>query len=240
MQYVFDENHPFLREIMVHTLAVLGFTAVVDLGRTRETVKQLENIINREKRLPTEITFPLDFPPRVRGAGCVADSVLLNAQDIALGIQSSVSISIIHYEDADATAPVPPSRWQQPGSLHYKPPPGYLHLAAQVSAGSAYEAIKDEIGNAYGPDPTSWPKVLEYFRHVRNGCFHKNRFDGRPPRGKRTAIDASNPPRWRISVMPDDASMNSRAVFGDFLDVGDCPILLGDVANQLRYDGVVT
>ena len=39
--------------------------------------------------------------------------------------------------------------------------------------------------------------------------------------------------------MTDDASINSRWVFGDLLDMGDCPVLLGDVANQLKHDAVI-
>ena len=113
-------------------------------------------------------------------------------------------------------------------------------MAAQVAVGSAYESVKDVMEGAYGRDPAKWPKIIEYFRHVRNGCFHRNEFNILAPRGKASAIDHANPPQWRHSVMTDDVSMNTRQVFGDFLDVGDCPVLLGDVASQLDSDGLVT
>lgn len=239
MEYVVDSSHPFFREILVHYLAFLGFAAIVNLGRSRVKVRQLEDMLNREQRLPTQFTFPLDFPPHVRGAGRVADSVLLNAQDLAVAIQDGTPIPPIRYEDAEPTAPISKARSKQSYSLHRKNPPGYLYQAAQVSLGSAYESVKDKIERAYGRDPVRWPKVMEYFRHIRNGCFHNNMFNIRPPQRRTTAIDANNPPSWRTSVMPSDATMNTRGVLGDFLDVGDCPILLGDVAKQLQSDGVV-
>lgn len=237
MEYIIDGTHPFFREILVHYSAVLGFAAMINLGRSRDAVKQLEGIVNRERRIPNNFTFPLDMPPVVRGAGFVCDSVLLNAQAIIEAIQGSAPI-VIRYEDADPTAPAVSSSIPQPYSLHVKSPPGLHYLAAQVSVGSAYESVKDNIERAYGCDPVSWPKVIEYFRHVRNGCFHHNSFSVRPHRGKSTAIDPANPPQWRSSTMTDDAFMNTRDVFGDFLEVGDCPILLGDVAKRMQDDGV--
>ncbi len=58
-------------------------------------------------------------------------------------------------------------------------------------------------------------------------------------RDKTNAIDTSNPPNWRTSAMPDDAAMNSREFVEDLLLAGDIPILLGDVAVQLRADGAI-
>jgi len=38
--------------------------------------------------------------------------------------------------------------------------------------------------------------------------------------------------------MPDEASMNKKRLIGDWLDLGDVPILLGDVDELLKVSGV--
>ncbi len=238
MEYIFDTEHPFFREIMVYTTAVLSMMSLLNLGRIREAIEQLKEMgVSRSGNIHS-FTFPPHTQDSIRTAGRVVDSILLNARDITLAIQGSTPVFCIRYEDTEATPPLSRNQSNQLGVPSYQIPGGVLHLAAQVVAGSAYETIKDKIEAAYGRDPVSWPKVIEYFRHVRNGCFHNNRFNVQPPRGKLWGIDVGNPPRWRTSIMPDDASINNRWVFGDFLDIGDCPILLGDVVGQLKRDGV--
>lgn len=78
---------------------------------------------------------------------------------------------------------------------------------------------------------------MQYFRHVRNAAAHGNRFDVRSYQG-RAAIDASNRPVWRSSVMQDDGSMDDRLLMGDWWDVGDVPIFLGDAEVFLRSVGI--
>ena len=238
MEYIFDVEHPLFREIMVCTTAVLSMIALLNLGRTRVAIEQLKEMLNHPGS-GRRVVLPPHTQDKIRTAGRVVDSILLNARDITLAIQSSTPVSCIRYEDTDATPPLSQSQSNQLDGPSFQIPRGTLHLAAQVAAGSAYETIKDKIEAAYGRDPVSWPKVIEYFRHVRNGCFHNNRFSVQPPRRKPKAIDPDNPPRWRTSIMTDDASINSRWVFGDLLDMGDCPVLLGDVANQLKHDAVI-
>jgi hypothetical protein len=38
--------------------------------------------------------------------------------------------------------------------------------------------------------------------------------------------------------MPDDATMNAKTLIGDWLGLGDVPILLGDVDELLKRNGV--
>ena len=78
---------------------------------------------------------------------------------------------------------------------------------------------------------------MQYLRHLRNAFFHGNRFTIKPWRGI-PAIDPSNPPTWRSSVMADDNSLKGRMMFFDFLRAGDIPILLADVDESLRRDGI--
>jgi hypothetical protein len=73
--------------------------------------------------------------------------------------------------------------------------------------------------------------------HCRNAAFHGNKFLVQSYRG-RPGIDSSHPPSWRSSIMPDDATMNAKTLIGDWLGLGDVPILLGDVDELLKRNGV--
>ena len=234
MEYHFDAPHPFFGSILVYTLAVLGFNALWNLKRVQEQLTDFQTMINRTGRLPS-LTVTLHMAKEAEGTGIAANSVLKNPQEIATAIQESQPLPPIIYAD------LPPT-----GTLQTDPsyqlmlvPPTVMTLAAQVAVGSAYESVKDKIEKAYGRNPQEWPKAVEYFRHLRNAAFHGNKFNITPPRGRLTAIDPANPSRWRNSVMPDDNSMNSHHFVEDFILAGDCPILLGDVSDQLKADAVI-
>ena len=56
-----------------------------------------------------------------------------------------------------------------------------------------------------------WPPEVQFFQHLRNGCFHGNRFDIWPNK-----IDPSNPPAWHTYVIPTEADVNGQKVINGF------------------------
>jgi hypothetical protein len=77
--------------------------------------------------------------------------------------------------------------------------------------GGSYERFNRHFQSKYG---RNWPPELQFFRHLRNGCFHRNEF--RIDRRNGTEqIDPSNPPKWHTYVMPSDAAMNGKKVIGE-------------------------
>ena len=108
---------------------------------------------------------------------------------------------------------------------------------AEVTLGAAFERVKDAIETNWSTNPLKWPSELQYFRHCRNAASHGNQFHvylyNRLP-----GIDPANPPTWRSSVMPDANTMNARELIGDWLSIGDIPILLGDVETILTQNSV--
>ncbi|HTN85812.1 MAG TPA: hypothetical protein VL242_19060 [Sorangium sp.] len=100
-------------------------------------------------------------------------------------------------------------------------------------------------------DLQSWDKDLQFFRHIRNGCFHGNRFQiwkGQVARNPppHTGWPRSNVPEWRNHIiMIDDSSgtdqivdehgaeLNGRKVIGEYLYVPDVLPLLYDMGNRI-------
>ena len=160
----------------------------------------------------------------------MVSSTLIKSQRFASEVQEGRPISTISYVGMDLVSP-------ESGQRVWKPiPPVALSPIAQVAIGSAYERVKDDIETKWGTDLRSWPPLLQYFRHCRNAAFHRNCFNV-CQHGSRPGIDPPALPSWRSSVMKDDATMNKRQLIGDWLDIGDVPILLGDVRELLKRVG---
>jgi len=233
-QYVFDSNSHFFGEIITFSLPFVGLLALARFADLKAQIGSLVNRVNvlsRGLKLPRGRIAKIAIPDKNAILGKVVSSTLINSQRFALEAQEGKPISAVHYVDMDLVSP-------EPGKRVLKPiPPEALPPIAIVTIGSAYERVKDPIEAKWGVDPHLWPPLLQYFRHCRNAAFHGNIFDARPYRGN-PAIDTSSPPFWRSSIMPDDASMNKKHLIGDWLDMGDVPILLGDVDECLKVSGV--
>ena len=97
--------------------------------------------------------------------------------------------------------------------------------------GGSFERFKDHFQMKYGA-VADWPKELQFFRHLRNGCFHRNEFRIDQHKGV-DQIDPSNPPRWHTHVMPSDAAMNGKKVIGElaFFPPAHLLLLLDDMST---------
>jgi hypothetical protein len=234
-QYVFDGNSHFFREMIAFSLPFIGLLALARFTDLKAQVKSLvnrANVLSRGLKLPSEEIANIVIPDKNAILGNVVSSTLVNSQHFAIEAQTGKPVSALRYVDVDLVSP-------EPGKRVYKPiPQEALPPIAIVTIGSAYERVKDKIEVKWGADPRSWPPLLQYFRHCRNAAFHGNVFDIHPSKKGQSAIDISSPPAWQSSIMPDDASMNKKRLIGDWLDLGDVPILLGDVDELLRVSGV--
>ncbi|MFQ5879360.1 MAG: hypothetical protein ACE5IZ_04185 [Dehalococcoidia bacterium] len=212
-------------------IALLGFVRFPDLKKQIQELVTRYNVASKGIKLPKRTLPNIVIPNLGAVPGNVVSCTLLNCQSFANNVLQGRQVTKISYVDEDLVTPMSGRRVKKPL------PPLVLWPTAQVTLGSAYERMKDPIELRLGQDPRQWPPLLQYFRHCRNAAFHGNQFDVRAYKG-RPAIDPSAPPVWRGSVMPDDATMNARHLIGDWLDVGDVPILLGDVDELLNQSGV--
>jgi hypothetical protein len=231
---VFDANSHFFREIVAFSLPFIGFLALVRFPELKAQVKSVVarySVLRRGVTLPSEVIANIVIPDKNAILGNIISPTLVDCQRFVREVQEGKPISAVCYVDMDIVSP-------EPGKRILKPfPREALHPIATVTIGSAYERVKDKIEVKWGSDLHLWPTLLQYFRHCRNAAFHGNVFDIHRYKG-RSAIDASSPPAWRSSIMPDDASMIKKRLIGDWLDLGDVPILLGDVDDLLRVNGV--
>ena len=233
-QYDFESGSHFFEEIITFSLPLIGLLALTRFPEVKNQVAKLVARVNVQAKslnLPSGRIANIVIPDRNAVLGKVVSSTLTNSQRFTSEVQEGGPISTISYVDIDLVSPEPGRRVKKPIPLVALPP------IAQVTIGSAYERVKDSIETKWGADPHSWPPILQYFRHCRNAALHGNHFNVRPY-GSRPGIDPSAPPSWRSSMMPDDATMDTRQLIGDWLDIGDVPILLGDVHELLKTSGV--
>jgi len=234
-QYVFDSSSHFFREVIAFSLPFIGLLALARFPDLKAQVKSLvarHNVLLRGVALPSEVIANIVIPDNNAILGNIVSSTLVNCQRFAIEAQAGKPISAVCYVDMDLVSPEPGKRVRKPIPRETLPP------IAIVTIGSAYERVKDKIEVKWGADPHLWPTLLQYFRHCRNAAFHGNVFNIRPTKKGWPAIDTSSPPVWRSSIMPDEASMNKKRLIGDWLDLGDVPILLGDVDELLKVSGV--
>lgn len=108
-----------------------------------------------------------------------------------------------------------------------------LALTSQQLLGHCWEILKH---NNLIPVPEKAGTVFEFYRHVRNGAFHGNRFffeKGKPPFRA----------EWQDLAITED--LHEKRVFRDslkekefFLNYGDPLLLLSDVSELLRHKKV--
>ena len=203
----FERDHPFFAEALSYATTQVCMTFAHYL-RSGESLPPKNFILNR---------------------GLIVDSILRNTDEVLDALSAKNVPSTLIYDEADASNLQTGQR-----DPDWIVPPEAWNMDSQVCIGSAFERVLSGIRLRYGRDPWKWPREFEYFYHVRNGCFHGNMFNPRPRRPRKTAIDPSQPPFWRTSVLVDDASIRDKAVFGGLLLSGDVPILLSDIAELLQ------
>ncbi len=115
-----------------------------------------------------------------------------------------------------------------------------INTAAIFALNHAYESHREALARMFGSAlPGRWPRDLQLFRHIRNGCSHGNRFDIRINRDRTEPIDPASPPEWELLRIPDRTSMTGKAVVGDFLAFAFVLPFLHDIGRRLQELGVV-
>lgn len=102
-----------------------------------------------------------------------------------------------------------------------------MEFWCQQMFGHAYEIGYQHVKDLFGSNrKTAWPSTLQFSFHVRNGCFHGNRFNIR-----KNSISEVVPTEWRGSTI--DYSNNGAKVAVEFLGPADFITLLYDVQTLL-------
>ena len=155
------------------------------------------------------------------------DLIQLHDADVLHGVmtgQAASTLDTIRYEIVTKESLKPaeansPARTKWTGS---DPTARFETLTAYL-VGGAFERNKVLFAKNYGPNRQNWDPALQFFRHLRNGCFHSNEFNitllRRGGRKGQPQIDPVHPPSWGSYVMPSDSAMNGQKVVGGFFPV---------------------
>ena len=96
--------------------------------------------------------------------------------------------------------------------------------------GGAFERYNEHFKTKFGKDQSTWPPEVQFFRHLRNACFHGNTFNMWRWRGS-DQIDPANPPKWHIYTMPEDRAMNGKKAINGFFRIPHVLPLLHDMGK---------
>lgn len=77
--------------------------------------------------------------------------------------------------------------------------------------------------------------VIQFFRHIRNGCAHGNKFFFKTYTNKRTNKNIQEPVKpAQFRGLTINRKLMGKKVFFDFLSAGDIPYLIEDVSRELE------
>lgn len=212
--FAVDENHPFYDEILQFfvstiSLTVLTWAFIVDKNFRERPMNVIETPSGQARiitlpNLRREIHFiELECPEE-----CILNPT--TAIDYILGNKGRPTQLFFEID---------PLRWNPPTEReinvklisHMEPS---LQTIVCYLVGGAYERLKNHFNHKYGRD---WPPELQFFRHLRNACFHKNIFNIHKRRNGSNQIDPFNPPTWHTYIMQSDEEMlGKKAIDGFF------------------------
>ncbi len=237
--YSVPDSHPCYAEIHALVSAKVATFATLVLEQSRQQYDQAcaflkslawRNADVREFQAPPPAT--VDDSITHAAEGCPESLIYHDCRRVLEQIRTGIPLLSELRFDLVPFAPAHDPRRQPRGQLIGGPPrphsaidPLYMH-----AIGAKFEEYKSRIEQKHGRNPRGWPPLFQFFRLLRNGCFHRNRFNivSTTPQ-----IDPSNPPRWHTLVMGDDGSMNGSEVVGGFLKRPHVVPFLADIGDEL-------
>ncbi|HLE61948.1 MAG TPA: hypothetical protein VI750_02350 [Pyrinomonadaceae bacterium] len=226
--YEVKDSHPFYAEMLQFFIAAISMTMAMRQDKVEEAIQK---VIAEARKMATSFNlgmpynslFIIDVPPLDQDV-TFAD---LSCPDAC--ILKNVSHVVAYIRNQTGNHPAPLAFSLQPLPGHSLPPPETTVFGAMITpwisdlscylVGGAYERVRDTFERKYGANKQTWAPELQFFRHLRNGCFHGNTFNIEKIRRKKKLvdqIDPTNPPQWRGYKMPSDNAMNGKKVMDGF------------------------
>lgn len=77
--------------------------------------------------------------------------------------------------------------------------------------------------------------VIQFFRHIRHGCAHGNKFFFKTYTNKKTGKKTQEPTKLaQFRGLTINRKLMGKRIFFDFLSAGDVPYLIEDVSRELK------
>ncbi len=249
---VFKPNHQYFEEALEYQILLVGLAATMPLQTAHKNITDLVDVINRLTKDRT-----------LRVSGNITMPVLPSKFQLAHGRQSDI-ISIYNCHDTFGfitgqlakprairfsvkknrlNPDVPDDKRQAAGTL--RPEFGQVRdvgsdlmstivLITANLIGGAYEKSQSLMESVHTRNPSSWPPELQFFRHLRNACFHGNHFNIRRKRDGTDTIDPAAPPKWHLYTMPNDVAVNGQQAVGGFFPHNQVLPFLYQIGNIVR------
>jgi hypothetical protein len=227
-----EQTHPYFSEVSQFAQMVVANMSSTMLTAANQTIRDLVEFVNTiaetgNTNIKGAVNEHTMTPIIAMGAAKCPDSVHLYDADAVhrfLSGRDATPLDTIRYEIVTNTSMNQLDR-NHPGRTTWtgSDPTARFEMLTAYLVGGAFERNKSLFFRNYGRDPSNWDLGLQFFRHLRNGCFHSNTFNITPirhgPKSGQPQIDPTRPPSWQTCVMPSDSVMNGQRVVGGFFPV---------------------
>jgi hypothetical protein len=245
---IFETSHFYFEEVLEYQMLLVGLASTMPLKSAHQTIRNLGDVVeklNTDKSVSVEgKVFLPEIPAKFSLAqGRNSDIVTLYGCDgvfkFISGQASKPKRVRFSVRKNRLRSDVPEQRRRAVGTLPLSPDQvresgaDLMTLLVLISAnllGGSYEKCKSRIEQKFTTNVSSWPQELQFFRHLRNGCFHGNHFNITKRRG-RNAIDKNAPPKWHLYTMSDDTTMNGQQAVGGFFPHNQLVPFLYQIGN---------
>jgi len=239
-----ENNHPYFEEIFEFSCMVVANISLLMHAAATQTIRELVGFVNEMiKAKSTNVQGKINDHAMMRSipmhsAGSYEIITLLKTDEIysyLAGLGKDKPTEIVYSIQAKPTHNPSSSSNDKQGYTTWigTDPTKRFEILTAYIIGGAFERCKLAFEKKYGKAPSKWPPELQFFRHLRNGCFHSNKFNIRPYRDQ-PQIDPCNLPKWKAYVMTSDADMNGQKVIGRFFHIHQTIPFLDEMGTLLE------
>ena len=236
----FQPSHPYFEEASEYVVLLVGLGSTLPLKASNEDVVKLANTINillqnRQANFCGKLELKTVPAKMTIYAGRKSDIITVYGCDNVFKYITDQSPKFRTVRFSVRKNPLKPLPSPGTGQTRVTGSDvlSSLKFVTASLLGGAFERKKSVIETKFGSNTGRWPPELQFFYHIRNGCFHGNTFNIPPKRKGSPRIDPTNPPKWHLYTMPSDTVMNSQAVVGGFFPHNQLLPFFHHIGNML-------
>lgn len=230
--FAVDEQHPFYEEILQFKVSAISLEALLMASLIQKGasggIAQNINIVPPEQ-VPLIELPDLRLEMHLAETGCMEECIVSTVATVEylVGVKGRPVQLLFALRPWNGHMP---DESTISGKLDAHIGPS-LETVVCYLVGGAFERFKDHFRATYGNDDRRWPPELQFFRHLRNGCFHQNKFNMLKRRDGSAQIDPSNPPKWHSYIMTSDNLLAGHKVIDGFFHIPHVLPLLHNMGN---------
>jgi hypothetical protein len=238
-----DASHIYFDELFEFSCMVVANMSVLMHAAATETIRNLVGCVNEMVKTKSvavsghinDHAMTSSIPMQSAGSSAIVTILRINEIfDYLTGAGKDKPSKLAYSVEASPTQGALPPASNDPARTAWNgadPAKRFEILTAYV-IGGAFERRSSAIKAKYGHNPSAWPPAVQFFRHLRNGCFHSNAFNIRPHNGQ-PQIDPNHPPKWGSYTMASDSALNGRKAIGGFFHMHQTIPFLDDIGGLI-------